>query len=119
MHKLPRDFDGAFLVGRTLESVLFSENTVSFGFGDRVSVTVFSSFQHQCPTEADRPNVQSVPPSESRLMQLLGHTVTQASGDDAGTLTIVFDSGHVLKVFDDDPYYECYSINDGQREIFV
>ena len=119
MYKLPKDFDAAFFVGKTLETVLFSENTVSFGFGDRVSVTALSSLQHQFPTETDQSNVQTVPLSESKLMQLPGHTVTHAIGDEHGTLTIVFDNGHVLRFFDDDPHYECYSINDGKREIYV
>jgi hypothetical protein len=119
MYGLPKGFDAGFLVGRTLETVLFSENTVSFTFGDRVSVTVTSALQHQLSSESDQPNVQSVPLSESKLMQLPGHCVTQAKGEEEGTLVLVFDNGHVLKVFDNDPHYECYSINDGEHEIFV
>jgi hypothetical protein len=119
MYKLPKDFGLGFVVGRTLENVSFSENTVFFGFGDHVSITAFSSLQHEFLAGAAQPNKQCVPLNESRLMQLPGHSVVKASGDDEGTLTLVFDNGHILRVFKDDPHYECYSINDGKKEIYV
>ena len=119
MYKLPSGFDGAFFVGRTLESLTFSENTVHFAFDQQVCVTVTSSLQHCLPSDAEQAVVQHVPLAESRLMQLLGRSVAQAKGDEDGTLTLLFDGGHVLKVFDDQTGYESYSINDGKREIFV
>ncbi len=119
MHKLPKDFDTAFFIGRTLECILFSENTVSFSFGENVSVTVTSSLQHKFPSDSDQSNIQRVPLTESKLMQLLGHCIVQAIGNEDGTLTLEFDNKHALKVFDDQTHYESYSINDGKREIYV
>lgn len=119
MYKLPSDFDGAFFIGRTLEFITFSENSVAFAFDRRVSITVESSLQHQFGSDAEQGIRQSVPLTESRLMQLLGCSVVQAKGDENGTLTIMFDNGHVLKVFDDQTCYESYAINDGKHENFV
>jgi hypothetical protein len=118
MYKLPKDFDGTFFIGRTLQNVSYSENTVFFGFDENVSVTATSSLQHEIPGDKES-LIQKVPLTESKLMKLPGHCIVKASGDEEGTLTLVFDNEHVLKVFNDDPHYECYSINNGKQEIYV
>ena len=119
MHSLPNDFDLSFFVGRTLENVSFSETTVFFGFGDHVSVTVLSCLQHLLPSDSEEAAYQSVPLTESRLMRLPGHAVRQVTGDSAAALTLVFDDGQVLKIFDNQPCYEAYWVSNGQREIVV
>ncbi len=119
MYKLPKGFDGGFFIGRRLEFITFSENSVAFAFDKDVSVTVESSLQHLYEASADSGVVQNVPLSESRLMQLLGKTVAAVKGDEKGTLTILFDNGQTLKVFDDQPQYESYSMNNGKHEIIV
>jgi hypothetical protein len=119
MYKLPKDFDGKFFVGKTLENVSFSENTVFFGFGEHVSVTVMSSLQHQYASESEQSDIQHVPLTESKLMQLPGSSVIKVKGDEDGTLTLFFNSGHILRIFDDLPNYESYSFSDGKHEIYV
>jgi hypothetical protein len=119
MYKLPTDFDGAFFLGRTLEHVSFSENTVSLYFNESVSIVVESCLEHQGGPDAPPPAIQRVPVSESRLMQLLGRSIRGATGDDRGTLELVFDNGHVVRVFDDPPCYESYSIFIGEKRIIV
>jgi hypothetical protein len=119
MHGLPNGFDAGFLVGKTLEEISFTANTVYFGFGDGVSVTVLSSLQHLLPSEREGSNVQTVPLSESKLMQIVNHCVVGARGESVGTLVISFDNGHSLFVFDDDPHYETYWIRQNGKEIIV
>jgi hypothetical protein len=119
MYGLPKDFDAAFLLNRKLEIVSFAEYTVYFGFADNVSVTVTSSFQHQIGRRDQSAPIQQIPLAESKLMQLIGHTVLHANGDSNGTLTITFDNDHTLRIFDDQPNYESYEISDGDRRIFV
>ncbi len=119
MYKLPKDFDGVFFIGRRLEFITFSENNVAFAFDKGVSVTVESSLQHQYEANNDSVVVQNVPINESRLMQLLSKTVAEVKGDEKGTLTILFNDGQVLKVFDDQPQFESYLMNDGKHEIIV
>ena len=43
--------------------------------------------------------MQSCPVTHSTLMSLLEQTVTSASGDDEGTLTLTFGDGQVLRCF--------------------
>jgi hypothetical protein len=88
MYGLPNGFDASFLVGKTLENVSFSANTVFFGFGDGVSVTVLSSLQHLLPSEREGSNVQTVPLSESKLMQIVNHCVVGARGESDGNFSI-------------------------------
>ena len=119
MYGLPKDFDGAFLHNSRLEVVSFSENTVFFGFDKNVSITVNSSLRHRRKLGDENATVQRVPLLESRLMELLGHLVTHVQADANGTLTAIFENGHMLEVFDDSTNYESYTINDGEHEIFV
>jgi hypothetical protein len=119
MYKLPKSFDGAFFIGRTLELQSFSFNAVLFAFDMNVSITVYSSLQHKFGQFDRSSTVQNVPLTESRLMQLVGHTLTSVEGDANGTLTVEFDNGHVVQVFDDSPDFESYIIFDGEAEIIV
>ncbi len=121
MYRLPKGFDGSFLVGRTLERVSFSENTVSFGFDENVAITVTSSLKHELLSDSVHTDseVQSVPLSHSRLMQLTGRSLTIVKGEEDGTLILSFDNGQVLALFDDTPNYESYSIKSGECEIIV
>jgi hypothetical protein len=119
MYKLPTDFDGAFFLGKTLEFVTFSENTVSLIFNESVSITVESCLEHRGEPDLPPPVIQKVPVSESRLMQLLGHSIRRATGDEKGTLEVVFDNGHVVRIYDDPPCYESYSIFNGEQRIIV
>jgi hypothetical protein len=45
------------------------------------------------------------------LMQLVQSKVSHAAGDQAGTLSLTFENGHVLKIYDDSEQYESYRIN--------
>jgi hypothetical protein len=117
MYKLPLDFDGKFFIGKTLECISFAAYSVYFSFEDDITVTVESSLQHLVDSEGGIK--QSIPLSESRLMQLVGHAATQVLADADGTLEIIFDNGQSLKVFDDFANYESYAIKHGDIEIFV
>ena len=98
MYRLPMDFDASFFVGRTLEHVTFSEYSVDFAFDEQVGITVASSLQHQLSVDRAESEVQSIPFSHSRLMQLSGRGVTDAKGELDGTLVLFFNNGHVLRI---------------------
>ncbi len=119
MYGLPKDFNASFFVGRTLEHVTFRQYAVDLGFDEHVSITVESSLQHQLSLDDVESEVQSIPLSHSRLMQLAGRGVTDVKGEVDGTLLLVFDNRHVLRIFDDRPNYESYSIRNGEQEIIV
>jgi hypothetical protein len=113
MYGLPKDFDGSFLVGRTLEMVCFNQTQVYLHFDEHVSIAIESAFS--CGTE----EVVDVPVKESHLMELLGSSVSVARGDENGTLGLLFDGGQVLKIYDTTKQYESYTITYGGKEIIV
>lgn len=119
MYKLPAGFDGAFFLGKRLDLVSFGEYVVHFNFDEGVRVTATSALQHQIGLTSEQSAVQHIPLTESRLMQLVGHSVTQVEGNKEGTLTLLFSNGGVLKIFDDQTHYESYSIYDGERDIYI
>ena len=118
MYGLPETFDGSFFIGCRLEIISFTETTICLGFGNNISVTVSSSFQHCIPNEKD-PEIQQVPLSSSHLMQLVGQSVEAVNAEQQGTLTLRFNEGHIFRCFDDTGNYECYQITHGNEEIYV
>ena len=119
MYGLPETFDASVFVGRTLQQVAFSANSVSLWFGEDLSVTIESSFSHAASSGSKQAEKQTVPVAKSSLMQLAGKAVRSAESDRHGTLTLRFEGGHVLSVFDDLPQYESYRIQQGEDEIIV
>lgn len=118
MYGLPVDFDGSFLVGRNLEMICFSSNQIYLHFDNQVTVTIEGEFSYQpqrCEADAQPSHI---PIMESKLMQLLEHSISEAAGDEDGTLTLVFDNGHVLKCFDASDY-ESYQINYGTGRLII
>ena len=113
MYGLPKDFDGSFLVGRTLEMVCFSQNQVYLHFDEDIIITIESAFS--CNTE----QVVDVPVQDSNLMRLVGSAVSVVQGDTNGTLSLLFDNGQTVKVYDTTKQYESYTISYGGKTIIV
>ena len=120
MYGFPEGFDASFFVGRALEVVSFTANSVGLTFDGRVSITVESSFEYVFGRpDAPRAERQRVPVVSSCVMQLVGHSVEAAEATLDGTLTLRLDGGNVFRCFDDQAGYESYRIAYGDREIFV
>ena len=119
MYGLPEDFDGSFLIGRVLEVVSYSDNSLSLGFDNRVSITIESSFEYRSRPGGGDVELQRVPVRSSSVMQLLGHSVESVDSDRDGTLGLQFSGGSVFRCFDDQSAYECYRIANGDSETYV
>jgi hypothetical protein len=119
MYGLSKDLDLSFFVGKTLNSVSFSLNTIYFGFDGNVSIDLSSSYQHQqkadieCQQSGTIQAVFKCP--NSSLMQLLEHSVILATAGDDGSLSLTFDNGDVLKCIETPGPYECYEFSDGKN----
>ncbi len=113
MYGLPKDFDASFLIGRTLEQVCFSQNQVSLHFDDNITLTIESAFAYKTQ------QVVNVPVHESNLMELLGASASMAHGAENGTLSLTFDNGQSLKVYDTTKLYESYTITYRGKVIIV
>ena len=119
MYGLPSGFDASRFVGRSLEQISFSANTIHLSFDEAVCITIESSFAHSTREHVSHAERMSVPVSESRLMQLLGESIEFAEGAADGTLILRFTNGQALACFDDTPMYEAYRIRFGDEEIVV
>jgi hypothetical protein len=118
MYGLPKDLDFSFIVGKRLDQVSFAQSVIFFFFDDKISITLESTFQHQSRQDVENLRLgvtQSVPVTHSTLMQLVGRSVVSATGDDEGTLILVFDDGQVLRCLENRSPYESYSFTDGEH----
>jgi hypothetical protein len=113
MYGLPKDFDGSFLIGRTLETVCFGQYQVYLNFGDRIIITIESAFSYR----ADE--VVTLPLKESKLMELLETSVSAVQAGEDGTLSLLLDNGQTLNVYDTSKQYESYTIANGETVIVV
>lgn len=113
MYGLPKDFDGSFLVGRSLEMVCFAQYQIYLHFDENILITVASAFSYKDDF------VVAVPVRESALMELVGSSVLAATGDEDGTLSLLFNNGQTLKVLDTSKHYESYTIAHGSNEIII
>lgn len=113
MYGLPPDFDPQPLVGRTLEMVCFAAYQLFLHFDGAVLISVGSAYSY--PDEQRH----TLPVSTSALMALIGQAVTGAEGTTDGTLSLQFATGETLRIFDNSPVYESYSIAFGDRVIYV
>lgn len=119
MYGFPSGFDASRFVGRTLELVSFSENTVHLSFDETVSITIESCFAHWTQGDVGHSHRRTVPVSDSQLMQMLGASIESAEAASDGTLTLRFTNGHMFACYDDAPMYEAYRMRFGDEEIFV
>ncbi len=118
MYGLPEDLDLSFFIGKRLDTITFAEFVMHFNFEGNVSVTLESSFQHQRRLDVEKHWFgvqQSVPVAHSGVMQLVGRSVLSATGDKEGTLTLTFDDGQVLCLFEERKPYESYQITEGEN----
>lgn len=120
MYKFPFGFDGAFLVGRTLELVCFSANQVYLHFDNHVKIVIESAFSYRRHNSGKTTEcVCEVPVSSSDLMQLLEQKVTTVHADRDGNLTLAFANGDIVKCLATLPNYECYHIWNGDSELTI
>lgn len=113
IYGLPQDFDGSFLVGKELEMVCFCQVQLYLHFAGKIIITVSSAISR------DDGQIIDVPIEYSNLMRMIGLLVASAEGPTDGTLTIHFENGEVLKVYDNSPNFESYSITYGDAVLYV
>jgi hypothetical protein len=118
MYGLPEDFDASVFVGRELQQVSFTANTISLVFDGDVAIAVESTIVLQLGSVA-APERQTPPVTSSRLMALAGLTVQSARSDRDGTLALDFGGGRSLTLLDDSSQYESYQIQMPGRQIVV
>lgn len=121
MYGLPKEFDATTLVGQLLVQVCFGVGQIQLHFDKSLTIAVTSAFWYR-DSAASGPQRINIPGSHAvqcHLLQLLHRTILSARGDEFGTLTLEFDSGHTLELLDENPAYEAYQIRIGEKLIVV
>jgi len=118
MYGLPVGFDASVFVGRKLDQLSFSENTLHLIFDSEISITVLSSISFQKGGASAEQRFE-VPIGSTDLMMLLGRVVQRASAERSGRLILEFDGAYALTFEDDSDAYESYHIQIGDKRTIV
>ena len=119
MYGLPRDVDLSFLEGQMLLQVCLGANEVILHFDEEVSIAIESPFSikdngKKMDTHKNVSEVASI------LVKFLHAKIKSVKGEENGTLTLYFDDGQILKIFDDSEQFESYTIDyKGETVIIV
>lgn len=118
MFGFPKDFDAGRLVGRRLESVTFSENTVHLHFSDACTITADQGVTVRIvrSDSASEPRDEIVPIRESILMSSMGSTIVRTEILGGANLALHLSDGSRITIFEYSDIYECYHIQIGDRE---
>ena|SRR5258708_4425785 len=118
MHRLPKETDLSFLLGKTVEQVCLGQfqtqvhlNAASISIEGKHALIL---------AEENREIVweRSAFPADG-ISKLLGQTLSRVSVIEDGTIDLSFSSGDRLLVFDDSDQYESYQITCGSLTIIV
>lgn len=118
MYGLPLGIDLSFFVGRELFSVHFAMHSLILHFDDDVTVTV-TSLVGCIASDGSIQQYVDFRQAAPAILAMLNQTILAAEGDEAGTLTLRFDGGGMLAVYDDSKQYESYTIKNGGQMIVV
>jgi hypothetical protein len=104
MNGLPPDFSTEFICGRTLNSLVVGRYAVNLCFSKDCIISVESA------VSLDKCERSGLPSSILYLFQLIDRRVVSASSTTDGTLSLVFDSGETLHIYDSNERHESYNI---------
>jgi hypothetical protein len=120
MNRIPADVDISVLNDHTLEMICFNANQIYFHFDGHISIVAETNFKYEQSPGGNDTSEISIPATQSDLMKLLEHRVSNSLIEEQHILTIVFDNGHVLRFSDTAPgLYESYRLTIGNRTIIV
>ena len=115
MYRVPANLDLHRLMGATLTQLAIGEFQIQFRFTPEVEIAVEGHWElrdqaghiiDQAQRNADR--------KAYRVHQLLGHQIVNTRVDPPKSLTLEFDDGQRLQVFDSKPEFESFTIQPGE-----
>ena len=116
MHGVPANLDLTAFHGAPLEQIALGEHQIQFRFGAerRTEIGVEGHWELRGPDGALLDQQMETREREVyRIHVLLSRTVTDSHVNAPRSFALTFDSGHVLRVFDDSTHYESFSIQPG------
>jgi hypothetical protein len=118
MYGVPANLDLTRFIDATLEQICIGQYQIQFQFDPVVSISVEGDWRLLGPAgDVVDQNLENGGREAYRVHQLLGKRVVRAVVDPPRSLTLYFDSGHELWVFDSSERFESFSIEPGN--IFV
>jgi hypothetical protein len=118
MFGVPADLDLSAFEGSTLEQVAIGTHQIAFHFDPQGSISVEGAWEL-----LDRDGAlvdRSVEPAEREVYRVhlcLGQRVASARVESSSSIALTFDSGHVLRILDDNDRYESFHIQPGDVHI--
>jgi hypothetical protein len=109
MYGLPSDPAIDVLKGQSLIQVCFGENDLFLNFSRNVSFEVFSSIGLGVDPGAISRSTDFLEVSQE-LLRLLSVLVSDVSWANDGTISITFETGYVVELYDDSEQFESYTI---------
>jgi hypothetical protein len=135
---LPSDFDPEVFVGRLLELVSFSENTIVLVFADALTVSISGTVAYQrspdAPVERERAAAplkrareratapvkrEQAPALRTGLIDAVGRVVEAAELKSPRELILRLEGDFSVTLLDDCDHYECYQIELKDRLVVV
>ncbi len=118
MHGLPMNIDLCFIEVKKLEQVCIGEHQIILNFEDALSISIETAI-HVHESDNNLRTFELLRDSAQSLCSLLGLCVQRAVGSPDGTLSLEFENGTRLVVYDDNENYESYQIRFGDKLIVV
>jgi hypothetical protein len=126
MYGILADTDLSFLRGKTLIQVCFGPHDLQLRFAEDAHVSIESSVgygvadgDYEQRTIGEEPGVSNVLEDPCFLLHLLMKSVEAVSWTAEGTITLNFDGGFRLQIYDDSKQFESYNIGNGDQLIVV
>lgn len=113
MNRLPVDFNAEFFCGRTLNSIGYTKHQLYLSFSDEFLI----SAEGEVSVNDDRR--LKLPESALYLYPLIDQKIISASGCADGTLSLVFEEGQILSVYDSNERYESYNVSERGKILVV
>jgi hypothetical protein len=118
MYGLPKGEDFAFFIGRTLLQACFGGHDLILNFDEDVRVTVTSSVGCLVSSASIR-RFTDFRQAAPFVLALVNRTISAVETGENGTLTLKFDNGGSLELYDDSNDFESYSIKHGEHTIVI
>jgi hypothetical protein len=118
LHGVPANLDLSAFVNTTLQRIDFGPYIIHLNFdGDRTVISVEGDWELRDGSGDVIDRSSNDPAKAYRLPLLAGKTVTSTEIDPPTSFSLVFDSGHELRIFDNSKEFESFAIQPG--DIFV
>jgi hypothetical protein len=109
MYGLPPDTQIDFLQGKTLLQACFGANDLILNFTENISISIFSAIGVGLKgSNVDRHSKFEEVSRE--LLRLLNRVVAEVHWTPEGTVSLIFDEGSAVYIYDDSAGYESYTI---------